>query len=266
MRKPEYNIYPSLLDAYTIYVRSDEVWDKYWGLSENPPHTPEEFREKQFFSLIDRINRVPIPWEDSEPADRGTALNEVVDCMVEGRNTERMEIRKVMEKVQVSKESWRQTNKVAALEVLYNKRAFKFDINLVRQLGEYFRGAVCQMRMEAELPTCFGPVILYGFADYVMPFSIHDLKSTGSYSVGKFRHNAQHLVYPYILTSNGGTANVFEYNVAELGKYGKWATYTETYTYDPERDIPTLTRMVEDFIRFINDNRNIITDKKIFNG
>ena len=41
-KQPNYNIYPSLLDAYQQYVDSDIIWEKYWGFSDNPPHTPEE--------------------------------------------------------------------------------------------------------------------------------------------------------------------------------------------------------------------------------
>ena len=58
-KQPNYNIYPSLLDAYQQYVDSDIIWEKYWGFCDTPPHTPEEFHDMQFQSVIDRINRVP---------------------------------------------------------------------------------------------------------------------------------------------------------------------------------------------------------------
>lgn len=273
----KYRIYPSLLDAYTQYVRSDDIWDKYWGFSENPPHTPEEFREKQLRSCIDRINRVPMAWEDSEAADRGTALNEVVDCLVEHRPSKRCVVARVygrnvtgnagsaFDAPEMSGDV-EESPEVEALDVAYNKRVFRFDIMLVRSLAAYLSGSLTQQRVEAVLPTAFGDVTLYGLPDYIRPFSVVDLKTTGSYSFGKYRHNAQHLVYPYIIEQTGGSARLFEYRVVELNKWGKWEQFSETYTYDPERDIPTLTRMVEDFIRFVEENRNNITDKKIFNG
>ena len=59
MQQPNYRIYATLLDAFWGYLNSDVIWDKYWGWSENPPHTPEEFHEQQFHELIDRINRKP---------------------------------------------------------------------------------------------------------------------------------------------------------------------------------------------------------------
>ena len=47
-QQPKYRIYATLLDAFGAYLNSDVIWDKYWGWSENPPHTPEEFHEQQF--------------------------------------------------------------------------------------------------------------------------------------------------------------------------------------------------------------------------
>ena len=56
-QQPKYRFYATVLDSFLGYLNSDIVWEKYWGWSENPPHTPEEFHELQFHELIDRINR-----------------------------------------------------------------------------------------------------------------------------------------------------------------------------------------------------------------
>ena len=69
MSKISYKLYPTLLDSYQNYIDSDKIYQKYYAFSDNPPCDEDEFREKQFQSLIDRINRVPF---DSEKADRGT--------------------------------------------------------------------------------------------------------------------------------------------------------------------------------------------------
>ena len=92
-----------------------------------------------------------------------------------------------------------------------------------------------------------------------MPMSVHDIKTTGSYYVGKFKDHWQHMVYPYCLMQNGSDVRSFEYNVTDFK-----STYTESYTFVPARDIPILINHCEDFIRFLNDNRDLITDKKIF--
>lgn len=77
MQQPKYRFYATILDAFWNYLNSDIVYARYWGFSENPPHTEDEFHELQFQELIDRINRKPF---DSEAADRGTAFNEI--CLV----------------------------------------------------------------------------------------------------------------------------------------------------------------------------------------
>lgn len=90
--QPNYRIYATLLDSYFNYLNSDVIYERYYGWSENPPCTEDEFRQKQFQELIDRINRKPF---DSEAADKGTAFNEVIDCMVENRKSETVQVEKV---------------------------------------------------------------------------------------------------------------------------------------------------------------------------
>lgn len=98
-----------------------------------------------------------------------------------------------------------------------------------------------------------------------MPMAVHDIKATGNYCVGKFKDHFQHLVYPYALMQNGSDVRTFEYNIAEFNKGGfPVGTYTETYVFNPERDIPILTSHCEMFIAFLEENKDLITDKKIF--
>lgn len=269
--QPKYRFYATILDAFWAYLNSDVVWGKYWGWSENPPHTPEEFHELQFQELIDRINRKPF---DSEAADRGTAFGEVIDCMVEHRKSEMMQIEKVYKVQQIGacdetgKPLYYEevpTNTVIALKATYNNRVFTFPISLCREFANYFQGALTQQRVEAILPTAYGNVLVYGLIDELMPTSVHDIKTTGSYTVGKFKDHHQHLVYPYALMKNGSDVRTFEYNIVEFNKGGYVVdTYTETYVFNPERDIPILTNHCEEFIRFLEENRELITDRKIF--
>lgn len=249
-KQPKFKFYATLLDAFTGYLRSDVIYERYWGFSDNPPHTPEEFREKQFQSLIDTINRVPF---DSEAADKGTAFNEVIDCMIENRKSEKVQVERLLSIMPDGRQV------VAGLQVTYNNRLFEFPISICREFADYYKGALTQQQVEAILPTCFGNVLLYGYIDELMPMSIHDIKTTGSYYVGKFKDHWQHMVYPYCLMQGGNDVRLFEYNITDFR-----ATYTESYTFVPERDIPILTEHCEDFIRFLNDNRNLITNKKIF--
>lgn len=248
MQQPKYRFYATILDAFWGYLNSDAVWEKYWGWSENPPHTPEEFHELQFKELIDRINRVHF---DNEKADRGTAFNELVDALIEKRKPSKMEVERNAENT--------------CYTVVYNNRTFVFPISLCCEFANYFKGALTQIRVEAILPTAFGDVLVYGFIDELMPTTVHDIKTTGSYSVGKFKDHHQHLVYPYALLKNGSDVRTFEYNIVEFNKGGYVVdTYTETYVFVPDRDIPILTSHCEMFISFLEENRNLITDKKIF--
>lgn len=267
-----YRFYATLLDGFQDYLNSDIIWEKYWGYSENPPHTPEEFKEKQFQSFIDRINRVPF---DSEAADKGTAFNEIIDCMIEHRKSDKVDVRYAYETIVLGQvdncepdERWaevQQTNKIVGLNATYNNRTFYFDINLCREFANYYKGALTQQFVRAIVPTRFGNVEVYGYVDELMPQSIHDIKTTGKYSVGKFKDHWQHIVYPYCYQQNGQDLRLFEYNIAEIDKYGRWETYTESYMYKPERDVPKLIAMCEELISFLIENRHLITDRKIFN-
>ncbi|MCD7923664.1 MAG: HNH endonuclease [Bacteroides sp.] len=273
MQQPKYKFYATILDSFWGYLNSDAVWEKYWGWSESPPHTPEEFHELQFQELIDRINRKPF---DSEAADKGTAFNEVIDCMIENRKSETVQVEKVYKVIregacdETGKPLYYDeipTNTVIGLKATYNNREFVFPISLCREFANYYKGALTQQRVEAILPTAYGNVLVYGVIDELMPTSVHDIKTTGSYTVGKFKDHHQHLVYPFALMQNGSDIRTFEYNIVEFNKGGYVVdTYTETYVFNPERDIPVLTNHCEEFIRFLEENRDLITDKKIFRG
>ena len=97
MSKPKvsYKFYATLLDGYQDYLRSSEIHQEYWGFSENPSKTEDEFEMEQLQGLINRINRVPF---DSEAADKGTAFNEVVDCLVLNQKTAREDMSIVSDK------------------------------------------------------------------------------------------------------------------------------------------------------------------------
>lgn len=251
MQRNRYNLYATLLDGYYNVLHSEDIYERLWGMSDEPPCTPGEFNEQQRQSFIERINRIPF---DSEAADRGTAFNEVIDCMIESRNSSKIDVQRIYSEDAV----------LIALDVTYNDRSFYFPLDLCREVADYYNGAITQHYVEADLPTRYGIVKLYGYIDELMPHSVHDIKTTRRYYVGKYRNNFQHLVYPYCLNKGGCKIRDFEYNVVEFGKSG-YNTYTEHYAFDPERDIPRLVEHCEGLIDFIEKNRHLITDKKIFN-
>jgi hypothetical protein len=246
-QRPKYLLYATILDAFQDYLRSSEIWQEYYGNSEEPSISEEEFEKKQFQSLIDRINRVPF---DSEKADRGTAFGEVVDCIIENRNSDKMEIKSNKESGQIT--------------VIYNNRTFVFPISLCVEFATYFKGAATQFYVEAPLSTKYGHVLLYGYIDELMPISVHDIKTTEKYKAGKYRHGWQHIVYPYCLNYYGNLVQNFEYNIVQFAATS-YSTFIEYYNYVKGRDIPKLTAHVEQFIEFLEQHRELITDLKIFN-
>lgn len=269
MKQPSFKIYATLLDSYYNYLNSDEVWETYWGNSATPPHTKEEFGKLQFQSIIDRINRVPF---DSEAADKGTAFNEVIDCLILNEQSDKIKVEKAYREIvygatdEIGKPIYcdvEYTGEVIGLNVTYNNRTFLFPLDVCREFQDYYKGAIPQVFTSATLNTKYGEVLLYGYIDELMPTSVHDIKTTGNYDFPKFKDHFQHLVYPYCLIQNGMDISKFEYNIL---CWKDMQTYTETYLFNPERDIPILTDFVEDFITFLNDNKQLITDKKIFGG
>ena len=251
MKKPSYRFYATLLDAFHGLLSSSEIWNEYWGFSEDPKKSEEEFEKEQFQSLINKINRVPMACEDSEAADRGSAFNEAVDCVMAGKQSEKMVLKS-------NKESgW--------ITADYNKRTFTFPLALVMEFANYYKGGQSNVFAEGTLPTKYGDVVLYGYIDELMPFKIHDIKTTSKYKVGKFRNGWQHIVYPYCLSQDGNNINEFEYNVAVMGTNNNYSTFTEFYRFIPGRDEVILTSHVEALIDFLESHRNLITDTKIFN-
>lgn len=252
MAKVAYKFSATLFDKFYDYLNSDDLWERYYGFAENPSILPEEFHQKQYQSLIDSINRVPFKSLD---ANKGTAFNEVIDCMVLHQNTKRKDMKIVR---------WRKENGVLlGVKVTLDGDDFFYPLDLINEVASWYKGGLPQQYIQAILPTCFGDIMVYGYIDYVMPFKTCDLKTTKKYWFGKFKHHFQHIVYPYALAANGADVREFEYNVVEWKTYG-CDYYTEHYLYRPERDVPRLTEISEELVRFLQDNRDKIIDKKIF--
>ncbi len=244
--KPQFKFYATLLDKFQGYLSSSEIYQEYWGFSENPSKTEEEFEFEQFQGLIDSINRVPF---ESEAADKGTAFNELVDCLIEHRKSDKMEMKSIGEPGAIP----------VSIEVKFKNHVFYFPYALTMEFAKYFKGAITQQFVEAIIETKYGPVLLYGYLDELLPFKIADIKTTSKYSAFKFKNNWQHIVYPYCLNECGTPINDFEYTVTDFKN-----TWTENYTFRPEIDTLKLVQHCERFIEFLQQNRKLITDTKIF--
>lgn len=245
-----YNFYATLLDGYQDYIDSNKIWEQYWGSSDDPKYSISEFEDMLKQSLIDKINRVPL---DSEAADKGTAFNEVIDCIIVNKPTEREDMKIYSDAI----------NNI--INVQYNNHLFVFPSQLCKDFAKQYEGAIPQVYTEGIMNTQYGGVKLYGYIDELMPLSIHDIKTTSRYNAFKFRTHWQHRVYPYCLHCEGIHINRFEYNIVKFDRSGKkYELFDEVYNFMPE-DEQLLRLHCERLIEFIENNRNLITDKKIFN-
>lgn len=239
----EYRFSPTLLDRYENYINSSRIYQEYWGFSEEPSKTEEEFEKEQFQGLIDTINRVPF---ESEAADKGTAFNEVIDCIIENRISDKMQIK-----------SYKESGVIA---VSYKEHLFNFPFDICVEVANYLSGALTQQWVNGVLETTKGKVHFVGCIDQLLPFKVCDTKTLSKYSAFKFRHNWQHVVYPFCLNQNGIYINDFEYVITDFK-----STWTEHYVYNESKDVPRLNEHCEGLIDFIELNRHLITDTRIFN-
>ena len=266
MSKPKFRITPSLLNKWQDLVDSDKHWEEFYGNSDEPSISSEDYYKKCEQELLDALNRVPFV---SEAASKGTALNELVDCIVDNRK-QRDDM--VVERV-YQQDSCEERNLVG-LRAELDGFSFLFDIGLVRELADYFKEAICQHRCEAVMDTAFGPVILYGDADYIRQDVVYDLKSTSRYSAyGKFSDGWQKDLYPWALIESGEVTSVsgFEYTIVPLSGGSSTTPLitgeikTEWYDYSHGVATRRLRQVLEAFIPWIEDHRHLITHKRIFN-
>lgn len=250
--------YASLLDAYQNFLDTDMIYEKYWGHSEDPKFTIDEYADKQFVELINRINRVPFT---NDAVEKGTALNNMVDMLVDGVTDNDQYVIETDDEKQLIyiKEREIEVDEEGSPKEVFNK-TFKFNLPMVREFVQYYEGALKQYFVKGTIDTCYGDVELYGYVDYLLPFSYHDMKTTRSYQAGSYKTHWQHLVYPFAGSQMGLKINTFEYNITNFKE-----TFTEVYVFEPDRDIPRLRNMCELFIGFLLNNRKLITDEKIFN-
>ena len=282
MSTPKYRIYPSVLDKFQKFLDSDLVAEEFWNKDSEGDYklSPEEMAVQLEQELLDCINRVP--HDPSEAADKGTAFNEVIDCIIENHPCERedMEIRADVQ----MEEGYPCEQEPNSGEVQYNITAypfigvqfngwdFHFSAALCKDVAQYFKGCIPQDTCSAILPTIYGDVELYGHVDYINMSKINDLKTTKNYTFGNYEKYWQRHLYPYCLIESGEMEEVTEFEFTVV----KWRElknkpisgdiFKEVYTYSHEASTKALRGICEAFIEWLEANRHRITDKKIFGG
>lgn len=294
---PNYRFYPTLLDKFQtfldttaedyFYQDEDGKWHKNYSEAEDAFHySQEEVDALLKQELLDAINRVP--HEPSEPASKGTALNEIVDCIIHNRKSDNKNILiKSLKGVDVKREFgctdevgkpiyydyWFEHIKVPCIFAEIDGFSFYFDKDFCKSIAEYFKGSLSQVFTSATVDTEFGEVELYGYIDELRENKVFDLKTTSRYEFGKYSKYWQRHIYPYTLIESGACTeiNSFEFTAYVL-KGGTSRTplitgvqYAEVYQYNHEQSKMLLKNICERFCQFLEDNRDLITNKKIFN-
>lgn len=256
-QQPKYKFYPSLLDQFEKYLHVDREFEHHFNQDQETGEykkTYEEIETEIKQSLLNSINRVPF---DSEPADKGTAFNDIVDYFIHKKPVKTQ----IIEDINAGR-----------ITATYNNRTFTFSYRFCCKAAEYFYGSVSQLFVRSILPTRYGDVELYGYIDELNRNKVFDIKTTSRYEFGKYSEGWQRHVYPYCLISSGLVKEIdsFEYT-AYLLKGGTSRTplitgvqFPELYKYDHEQSQGLLIRHCERFIEFLEQNREQITDKKIF--
>ncbi len=301
---------PSLLDAFQRmldtkaedYFYQDEsgAWHLNWNETEETLHFSEEEVDallKQEF--IDKVNKVPTA--PSEAASKGTAFNEIIDCLVKkskptnpsiviktirsGEDLFDARLKKacyeadnlgkdVMPENMKPDESIAQYTKIGVpfIYVTLDGFEFFFDKDFCLESAEYFKGSICQYYTKGNLETAKGSVELHGYIDYLRQDRVFDCKTTKRYTFGDFQKKWQRYTYPFTLIESGmmNEVNSFEFTIYVLSGGSSRSPlitgkqYKEVYTYDHEQARLMLTQQCERLAEFLEENRELITNEKIF--
>lgn len=260
------------------------AWHLNWNEKEETLHYSEEEVDallKQEF--VDKVNKVPTP--PSEAASKGTAFNEIVDCLVLRRKTVNPnvviktvrcgdELSQAREEAAMSEDGRITFDKIGKTFIYAGLDGFEFffDKDFCLGAGEYFRNSICQYYTKSLLETQKGIVELHGYIDYLRQDKVYDCKTTKRYSFGDFQKKWQRYTYPFTLIESGmmSDVNSFEFTIYVLSGgssrqpviTGK--QYKETYTYDHEQARQMLTQQCERLAEFLEENKNQITNMKVF--
>lgn len=283
----KYKFYPSILDKFQSFVDmsaedyfyQDEKgdWHKNYNESTGEYHyTDEEVYDLAKQDLINSINRVR---SSSEAASKGTAFNELVDALITNKKSEVVNTKKVYYDVngnfiRTDMPLNPQVFKLAGVQAEHDGFTFIFDINLIKDAALYLKGSLNQVYTSATIETKYGLVELYGYIDELRQNKVYDLKTTKKYEFGKYAKYWQRHIYPYCLLESGQCTEIesFEFTCYQLSggterqQLIQGKKYPELYNYTHEQSKALIKAQCERFIEFLEDNKTLIIDKKIFGG
>lgn len=185
--------------------------------------------------LINKINRVKS--EMPEAARKGVAFENVINTLLKAKN-----------------------HPLLTQSEYFESDGFIFQPEIVNRIASKLANAIKQQEyIQAIVETPVGGIKVYGFIDYSYPDMFVDLKTTGSYKKDKYKINNQHKCYPLLAQISGRNINKFNYLITDFSQM-----YIEPYIHNSAMTDEFIFNLVE-FTEFLEVNRGIITDKKIFN-
>lgn len=258
--KPKYLFYPSLLQKYQSLLDSDLEFEGDFNRDPEGGYklSDAEMEAKLTQELLDCINRVP--HEPIEAADKGTCFNEIVDCLVHNH---------ACQYEGMTLQSFRE---MGIIRATLNGFVFDFDLELCKAAAQYFEGSESQYLCKGTIDTRYGLVGLYGYIDELRADMVYDIKTTKNYQFGKFEHGWQKDLYPYCLIQSGDCTEIksFEYTIFKLSGGSSRNPvisadmFREVYDYNHEKVTWKLRKMCESLIEWLEEHRDLITDKKVF--
>lgn len=283
----KYRFYPSILDKFQSFVDmsaedyfyQDENggWHKNYNENTGEYHYSEsEVYDLCKQELINAINRVRVT---SEAACKGTAFNELVDALINKKKSQTVETKRIYlhpdgKFLHTSMPLNQEVFKLVGIQAIIDGFKFDFDWELIKEASEYFKGSLNQVYTSAIISTSYGEVQLYGYIDELRKDKVYDIKTTKSYQFGKYSKYWQRHIYPYCLIESGECTDIesFEFTCYQLSGgternpliIGK--KYPEVYNYTHEQSKALIKAQCERFIEFLEENKHLITDKKIFGG
>lgn len=176
--------------------------------------------------IINKINRVPEPISDA--ARKGTSFHELT----------------VYDWTKVIPAEHRG-------QMCYFYDDYRFPAGPVEEIGNIRWGGIHEVYVEKKLETRYGLVSIYGYVDTLKDGVAYDIKTTSSYSVGKYLESLQRSFYLWATGSRQ-----FQFLVTNFSQVFK-------EDYYPDGGEETRIRVeVEDFLSFAVTFKDLITDSK----
>lgn len=145
------------------------------------------------------------------------------------------------------------------------QKGINFENAVITGKGEGAFSEVILEKIREKLPTKYKTQVftkfvirnveIYGYIDVVGEGRAIDLKTTNTYKSGKYNNNFQNL---YLIGLRNKGINQLDYLVTDFKE-----VYVESYNVRQFNFNPMLDE-IEEFTKFLEINKSLITDRKIF--